>query len=189
MGKILNNLVSSHLVIVLFSPFDPKWSLTQSPRVLEIGNPSSPNPAASCFLHDRMEATLCFLPHLILLISAHILHHSQLLKNMSWKTLLNANIALPSPNPKLRSMRRERKWDIYMLWECKALVAFIILLVCYTHLLFHLLKTSLRVGAVFFFNYLFIYWLYYVFITVWAFLWLWRVGATLPTWCVGLSWW
>ena len=140
MGKILNNLVSSHLVIVLFSPFDPKWSLTQSPRVLEIGNPSSPNPAASCFL-----------PHLILLISAHILYHSQLLKTMSWKTLLNGNIALPSPNPKLRSMRRERKWDIYMLWECKALVAFIILLVCYTHLLFHLLKTSLRVGAVFFF--------------------------------------
>lgn len=54
------------------------------------------NPAASCLPHDKTETTLYFLPYLILLILAHILHHSQLLENMSYKNL-------PSSRPKLKS--------------------------------------------------------------------------------------
>lgn len=106
--QILSNLLSSDFLIVRPPPPTLTISWPRIPGRYKLKNPLRPNPAASCFLHDRTEASLCFLPHLILLIPLHILHHSPLLENMSQKKLFTENLALPSLKPKPRSVRRER---------------------------------------------------------------------------------
>ena len=42
---------------------------------------------------------------------------------------------------------------------------------------------------IFFKKFIFYFWLCWIFIAVWAFLWLWQVGATLSLWFLGFSLW
>ena len=97
-GKKIFNTLLQFLLLIVFPPLTLiTYSLTYNPGWQKVMDSLRSNPAASRLPHDKTETTLCFLPYLILLIPAHILHHSQLLENMSQKNL-------PSPKPKLKSM-------------------------------------------------------------------------------------